>query len=280
MLKQITDWWHDNIKPVYADDLIEFYCDPALFDVIPHPVPAFKIMPDWYKNMGNYVADAGRDMMGGHGMTAKKCMPIRDALSTGYHILMPCDVNVTVDERGMTIFASKNPLLGEMIQFHGVEQAGGADISPAGKLRIPKFVNPWIIKTRKGYSVRVDPPPGRFNEPFTALPGIIDTDAGRYQKQINFPAVWHRHDFDGIIKAGTPIVTVTPFRRNDLPRYPTVRRMTPREADYAEKIHKQQISRNGVYTDELREPRTPGEQRKQEEMIAPGCPFHAGRKAK
>lgn len=278
MLKKVTDWWNDRIKPVYEDDLIQFFCDPALIDVIPHPVPAFKILPDWYRDLKNHTPD-GRDHHGGRGMTAKKCMPMRDMLMSGYHILMPCDVNFKVDERGMTMIASKNPVLGEVIQFHGNEQAGGRT-SPSFPGPVPKFINPWVIKTRRGYSIRIDPPPGRMDPRFTPLPGIVDTDDGRYIKQINFPAIWHQKDFDDVIKAGTPIVTVTPFKRIAMPRYPKVRAMTEQEAQYVDNIHRQQMTRSGVYTHELRVPRSEHEREKQEEMTAPGCPFHFGRKAK
>lgn len=253
MLTSVTTWWNDKIKPVYADELIEFYCDPRLLDVIPHPVPAFKNLPDWVKAMKNHTHE-GRDHFGGPGMTAKKCSPMMDAMMAGYHILLAGDVHVTVDERGMSIVANPNPGLGELVQFHSKDQAGGKT-SPSFPGDVPKFINPWVIKTRKGYSCRIDAPVNRFDPRFTCLSAIVDTDSDRYTKQINFPAIWHQKEFAGIIKAGTPLVTVTPFRRNDLPRYAPVRAMTEKEREYIETVERRQNSRLGVYTDELREPR-------------------------
>lgn len=252
MLNNIADWWHDKLKPVFADDIIEFYCDPRLYDVIPHPVPAFKMMPDWYRKLKIHVDDGGKDSFGSPGMTAKKCSPLLDVMSSGYHILLSGDVHMTVDERGMSMVANINPEFGELIQFHNKAQAGGKS-SPSWPGDVPKFINPWVVRTKRGYSCRFDAPPNRFDPRFTCLSAIVDTD--RYPKQVNFPALWHQKDFAGIISAGTPLVTVTPFKRIDSPRYAPVRKMTPREALHVETLARRQNSRMHVYTDELRVPR-------------------------
>jgi hypothetical protein len=85
------------------------------------------------------------------------------------------------------------------------------------------------------------------------LAGLVDTD--KYAKEINFPAVWHTPNFDGTIKAGTPLVTVFPIKRNTFDKNPLVRKMTDAEFKEIERIRKVQRTRNSYYSKELREPR-------------------------
>lgn len=93
-------FWNEN-KPE-----IKFHTSKELLDVIPHPVPARKAMPEWYKKLkptveGQDKADAG---------TVKRCMPVLDAVSTGYIIPLWADLQVKVisvynfkDEEGKVV---------------------------------------------------------------------------------------------------------------------------------------------------------------------------------
>lgn len=71
---------------------ISFYCDEIYLDVYPHPVEASKAMPEWFKRLyrdidGKDKTDAG---------TAKRCIPILDAVSQGFIIPLWTDVHVKV----------------------------------------------------------------------------------------------------------------------------------------------------------------------------------------
>ena len=82
---------------------------------------------------------------------------------------------------------------------------------------------------------------------------MVDTD--NYSKEINFPAVWHTPNFDGVLPAGTPLVLAIPIRRDAVPSKPVIREMTDSEFKHIELTRKKQDTRLHVYTKELREPR-------------------------
>jgi len=71
-------------------------------------------------------------------------------------------------------------------------------------------MNPWAIKTPKGYSVLIIQPMHR-EAPFTILPAIVDTD--NYKAPINFPFVMNDKNWEGLIPTGTPIAQIIPFKR-------------------------------------------------------------------
>jgi len=172
------------------------------------PVPASKIIPEWYKKLDSYVGGEKKPLGDGARApsTIKKCMPFFDAMSAGYKILSPCDVYVRQKdgqpEFEWTAF--------NMIKFHPIVQAPSLPQNKVHGVAIPKWNNPWSIKTPRGYSVLVIHP---FNHdlPFTILPGIIDTDT--FNVPIAFPFTLNEPNFEGMIPAGTPIAQIIPFKR-------------------------------------------------------------------
>jgi hypothetical protein len=237
--------------PFFKSDIIEFYCSVEDFNVIPEPYPAFKNMPDWFKKIPTTMGAKHRDHFGAHGQTAKKCMPLVDAMSVGFIIPLFGDVNIRTNSDGSLIDASTNPY-GRVVEFHGKEQLGGKT-SPTYPGDAIKFVNRWFIKTAPGYSTLFIPPINHIEPRFTCLGGLVDTD--KYPRPINFPAIWHLKDYDDILPAGTPLVTCIPIRRSDMPRESIVRKMTDKELLDNDNVKKKQDSRRSVYTNELREPK-------------------------
>ena len=69
-----------------------------------------------------------------------------------------------------------------------------------------------VIKTPKGYSCLYTHPLNRHDLPFTTLSGIIDTDSVIHEGHIPF---FIKKDFEGVIKSGTPIIQVIPFKREN-----------------------------------------------------------------
>lgn len=170
------------------------------------PKPASQFVPDWYKNLESYMN--GKKVPTGDGFsaaTAKRCMPVFDAITAGYIIVSPADVYVSQRD-GQPYYEWANFGL---IEFHPKEQApehphrNGLDI-------FPKWINRWAIKTPKGYSTMFVQPFHR-DAVFTILPGVVDTDT--YTAPVNFPFVLNDPKFEGIIPAGTPIAQVIPFKR-------------------------------------------------------------------
>ena len=170
------------------------------------PQPAIKNIPDWYKNTPEYFNDDGKKMAdnGNTPHTIKKCIPVFDAISAGYIIYSPVDVQIT-RESGLPYYRWPSQ---DAIGFHPVEQA---PLHPnKNEYPYPKWVNHWSIKTEPGYSVLVTQPFHRESV-FTILPGIVDTD--KYYGPINFPFVLNDVEWEGLIPAGTPIAQIIPFKR-------------------------------------------------------------------
>ena len=188
--------------------IIEFL-DEGPFKSDP-PIPAIKLLPQWYKDMPSYSAEVNHKKRP-HKMSVttasiKRCVPVLDAISSGYLITTAVDIFVEQID-GKPWYQWPN---GNYISFHGNSQiylhplATGYDAA--------KINNFWGIKTPPGYSCLFIPPLHRDNL-ITILPGIVDTD--QYHVPTNFPFVLSNPKFEGIIPQGTPFVQVIPFKREN-----------------------------------------------------------------
>jgi hypothetical protein len=171
------------------------------------PKLASKLIPDWYKKTNSYMNDGKKPQSDGKTpATIKRCMPVFDALTAGYIIESPADVFVSIKD-GEQWFEWADF---DLVKFHPIEQA---ENHPAKKpFAYPKWINPWSIKTPKGYSTLFVQPFHRESV-FTILPGIVDTDT--YTPPVNFPFVINDPSFEGLIPRGTPIVQIIPFKRDN-----------------------------------------------------------------
>jgi hypothetical protein len=169
------------------------------------PKPASADIPSWYKNMQSYVGGSkGTSDSGITNGTIKKCIPVFDAITAGYIIPLPVDVYVKYKDGVQTFeYPSFN-----MVTTHSMEQAPEHPFRNG--VNFPKWMNPWSIKTAKGYSCLFVSPFHR-DSLFTTLPGVVDTDT--YIAQVNLPFVMNDSTFEGLIPKGTPMVQVIPFKR-------------------------------------------------------------------
>lgn len=238
-----------NFVSWFKNDIIEFFCHKNFYGIIPEPVPAVKMMPKWFKQCPTNIDN--RDHFGARGQSAKKCMPLLDAMSIGFIIPLWGDFNMRTNKTGSIIEAS-DPPLGKIIEYHSKDQLGGTT-SPTYPGDAVKFINHWVVKTAPGYSTLFIPPINHIEPRFTCLGGFVDTD--KYPKEVNFPAIWHAKDYDDIVKAGTPLVVAIPIKRSQLPALANVRLMSDDEEQFNLDLAKKLNSRRGVYKNELREPR-------------------------
>jgi hypothetical protein len=176
------------------------------------PKPASHFIPEWYKKLESYMSGEKKPTgQGDTSATAKRCMPVFDAITGGYIIVSPADVYVSQKEDAtgkiVPYFEWSNYSL---IQFHPIEQMPEHP-NRNGHVAYPKWTNSWAIKTPKGYSTLFVQPMHRESV-FTILPGVVDTD--EYTAAVNFPFVLNDTTFEGLIPAGTPIAQVIPFKRD------------------------------------------------------------------
>lgn len=171
------------------------------------PTPASHVLPEWYKNTISYMGKE-KSPSSGNGTTngtIKRCMPVFDAITSGYILYTPCDVYVHQKDGGPFFEWSSSNL----IHFHPIEQAEKHP-NRNGHPMYPKWNSPWAIETPKGYSTLFVQPFHRESV-FTVFPGVVDTD--NYTAPVNFPFVLNDVTFKGLIPAGTPMVQVIPFKR-------------------------------------------------------------------
>src|SRR6185295_12107654 len=121
--------------------LLEFHAEAEFFDIIPHPYPATGAVPEWLKQM---PMDRGGER------TLKRCPPFLQAITAGYIIPVPWDVEFIHSPQGELRWNSG----GMVISGHFESQYADA---PFARLKLLKFHNPWVVKTPPGYSALFTP---------------------------------------------------------------------------------------------------------------------------
>jgi len=188
---------------------IEFSRYDGLEDPFP-PLPANQLLPEWYKEAHSYWQDKKKPNKEHPYTTIKRCVPVLDAMSSGYLIRLGQDIYVEQLEDGPYVHWRVDTVSnqGSLITEHSEFQVQDHPDNQYGYQL--KLENPWLINTPKGYSCMFIPPMHRDNE-VIILPGVVDTDS--YYERVHFPFNLKDKNFEGLIPAGTPIVQVVPFKR-------------------------------------------------------------------
>ena len=178
---------------------IEFHRSASLMGDIPEPYPAIRHVPEWLKAM---PADAP------HGGTVKRCAPFVEALTAGYIIPAPGNVRFTKTEGlGLSVAYDTH----DFMHLHHPEEYDG---SPFGDKTVVKFANPWIVVTEPDVVCLITAPINRFELPFMAITGIVET--GSFYKQVSQPMICLMRPGDVfVLPRGAPMIQVIPFRRDD-----------------------------------------------------------------
>jgi hypothetical protein len=177
-----------------------------VMEVREKPRPAVDFLPDWYKSMPS-VGEEKFNLSPAANVTAKKCFPLKDAITAGYIVTLWADIFVDNDgEYPLIKWATSEAV----IDTWSPQQSAGYEIPSNCSLPVFKYLHGWIPKTPKGYSCTVTHPVGYPNLPFFTLSGVIDTD--KLTTSANAPFVL-KTGFSGIIKKGTPMFQITPFKR-------------------------------------------------------------------
>lgn len=163
---------------------------------VPHPVPAYKSIPEWYRTTKPFVNG---------GETLKKCVPLLDSMTAGYSLTLAADVFFN---KGAVQDISVN----QVVQSHVDGQMGDLRIPSEYYKTVYKWINSFVLKTPKGYSTLFVHPINRIDLPFYSFSGLVDTD--KFPLEVNFPFLIKK-DFVGIIPAGTPIAQAIPVKRED-----------------------------------------------------------------
>ena len=187
-----------------------------------YPTPIKLNIPEWYKKLEHSFLNK----------TIKGCMPFLDTLTSGYLLKIPQDfyirhnvknehnLNDSFQTFGLhdmsQLLHAKSINLNSGLDVHSLKQVEGSQFIEKNKnLPFYKILNPWKIKTPKGYSCLFVPPLNNTDDRFSIIPGIVDTDT--FPNEINFPIVINGDKYpilETSIKKGTPYVQIIPFKRD------------------------------------------------------------------
>jgi hypothetical protein len=188
----------------FGDETIQFMCDERKIDVIPHPYPSRKYIPEWYKKLANYSTD-GNDM---EMPTLKRCPPFLDAMSVGWIIPFAADTTFSVIDDGEGI-KWKTDFFETMIEHHNPKQISTHPKTPLIPLKI---INHWMVKTPPGWSCIFTPALNRPDDFFDLMSGIVETD--KFWEYVNFPGFLRAKSGTFTVKKGHPLMQVIPFKRS------------------------------------------------------------------
>jgi hypothetical protein len=176
------------------------------------PVTAISKIPEWYKKMPTFLNNKIKvaSINQSSNLTLKMCPPFLDAMTCGYMITLPFDVWVNQEDTPGPKFLWE-AIHSNLIESHGEEQYPGLDIPKEFCKDAYKFNTTHIIETPKDYSILLTHPINMIDLPFLSFSGIVDSDKFNLVP-INIPFLIKK-DFSGIIKKGTPIAQIIPFKR-------------------------------------------------------------------
>jgi hypothetical protein len=193
--------------------VIEFWArDQSVLDTTNFPELSRKNIPSWYKNLPKGIGQNSRkvflDGLGTPNPGLKTCAPFFDALSSGYIFKLHCDIQVERygDEVKMTWGSPIKPLSSrnEEISSQLPSVTGFGPFSQAWDLL-------HGFKVPKGYSVLITNPINRNDLATFTSSGIMDADDYLGPGAVPFALSL---DFEGVLKAGTPIFQIIPFKRD------------------------------------------------------------------
>jgi hypothetical protein len=173
----------------------------------PQAVPATSVVPSWYKQIPPERGDGTSKTR--RSATVKKCLPFLDAITSGYVFCLPYDLLIEKKDGEVMLrwFTDTDNI--EVEQPYRVEGIP----NPMGFYpTVWRFNSLPNISTPKGYSCLITHPFNRYDLPFLAMTGVVDTDQGLSTSAIVF---YLNEGFEGIIEKGTPLAQILPFKRDD-----------------------------------------------------------------
>jgi hypothetical protein len=191
--------------------------------IILPPQPAQSLIPDWYKGLNTHIYGQKQttvhpDIPSESNFTVKACSSFFDAITNGYIYTLPADIQLEglANDKLKVQMNVKSDFVVRL--FDGPADKSIIDSLPIGK----EFYNHLLmwsfdfsLKTPKGYSVLFCHPLNRFELPFQTFSGVVETD--EYSQAIHFPFYIKKLNVGEtiIIKKGTPIVQIIPFKREN-----------------------------------------------------------------
>jgi hypothetical protein len=179
-----------------------------VFNVRERPIPAAKLVPEWWKNISKYIGNKELVINPAANITVKQCAPTIDMFTSGYIITLCSDI--LVRQVNYQPLISHIEISEPIIDAWPNEQLSGFRIPDGFSTPAFKYLHGWNIKTPPGWSTMFIHPPAYENLPIRSIAGIVDTDI--LTTPINCP-FFIKDGFEGVIEKGTPMVQLIPFKR-------------------------------------------------------------------
>ena len=121
------------------------------------------------------------DALGASFSTAKTCPGLKNILEECIIVKSPCDILITVDERGSWVYNIPSSYLIEIVEDHGPEQFGypfqDEDLKLLENRRVIKFKLPIHVSTDGGSFIHLDPQMHNSKSPLSVVNGVISPPA-------------------------------------------------------------------------------------------------------
>jgi hypothetical protein len=196
---------------------LRFACCNGGYYVSTPPVEARKEIPYWIK-----------PQIKNKNVKFAKCPGMFDLAQAGYLIRAHVDMHIKVNKQGLICKFSGVKTPETMLEDMSYDLVDGLS-KPSDKVphKVYKLPLPWAVFAKKGYSALVQP--ATMHSPFLdklyVYPGIVDYDNFTSINFIFSPLV----EGEFVIDAGTPLLQVLPYRREDFTA--TVSKATEEEHD-------------------------------------------------
>jgi hypothetical protein len=177
------------------------------------PKPAKNFIPKWFKDVPLEINKLGDTLK-----TVKGCPSFPDYFSQGYIIPMWSDTFLNYNKENNE-WAWKTSIIDFKWEIHPNAQLldhTNVSFNGAEAHFTFKAVSPWRIITPPGWSVLQLPLFYHFNQEWSVLPGVIDTDI---HSQINQQVLYHSDKKEIKINRGDPFVLYIPFKRSNKLKY-------------------------------------------------------------
>lgn len=192
----------------------------ALLELYP-PVKANKMLPQWYKEQEFNSYYDSINAKNNEVQLAKNCPAIQDEMTSGFIIPSWSDIyiykdnqdNVCWDVRIGGSFPNDVGWIGHQTE----EQVKGMGINEVTGFGVLKLVSPYFYEASDGYGLRFSDPFYHHRRNIRFLSGMVESDIWY---GTNFPFEFFV-DLDDLkdkkmmIKAGDPLVMVTPYKKEN-----------------------------------------------------------------
>ena len=204
-----------KVTEEFEEPVITFVSTIEGLTQIPECLPKLsqKYVPDWWRTVPNIDNKPSLDhpFLG----NVKDCPSFTDYFSYGYIMPMWADTIMYVDsETKNWRWRTSDPKF--LLDVHYDEQY--LNFAPHKYLGnktycVVKTVSPWKALTPPGWSLYQLPVFFDFNEDFSAIPGIRDTD---FYHSINTQLLIHSNKKEIFIPRGTPIAHYVPIKKQPI----------------------------------------------------------------